>query len=97
MENIEGSAKRYADRRWGFDNGSQTFWENSVFDFIEGAKFLKENTSNSVILYSEEEVLDMLHDIMNLGMSIRQDQLSGYCDKSGNEVLREWFKQNKKK
>ena len=35
-----------------------------------------------------------LNDVMNLGMSCRQTQLQGYCDKSGNEILEEWKKEN---
>lgn len=48
-------------------------------------------------MYTESEVKDMLLEVMNLGMKVRQDQLSGHTDKSGNNFLWEWFEQNKKK
>jgi hypothetical protein len=34
-----------------------------------------------------------LNDVMNLGMCLRQDQLSGYSGKSGNEVLEDYKKE----
>lgn len=36
-------------------------------------------------------------EVMNLGMDLRQNQLNGYCDKSGNEILNEWFDDKCKK
>ena len=44
--------------------------------------------------YSREEVEIMLKDILNIGMNLRQEQLRGYSDKSGIEVLKEYIKQN---
>jgi len=41
--------------------------------------------------FSYEEVQKIVLDIMNLGMSLRQDQLNGWTDKSGNEVLKEYM------
>jgi hypothetical protein len=41
--------------------------------------------------WSREELDNILNDVMNLGMRVRQDQLSGFSsDKSGNEILEEW-------
>lgn len=34
--------------------------------------------------------------ILNLGMTIRQDQLNGHCNRSGNEILADWIKENLK-
>lgn len=34
---------------------------------------------------------ELANDIMNLGMTLRQNQLSGHSDKSGNEVLKEFL------
>ncbi len=34
--------------------------------------------------------LEDLHKVMNLAMVLRQNQLNGYSDKSGNEVLAEY-------
>ena len=36
----------------------------------------------------------ILLDVMNLGMTLRQDQLSGHGNRSGNEVLAEWIEKN---
>lgn len=41
--------------------------------------------------FSYEEVQKIALDVMNLGMSLRQDQLNGWTDKSGNEVLKEYM------
>ena len=41
--------------------------------------------------FSYEEVQKITLDVMNLGMSLRQDQLTGWTDKSGNEVLKEYM------
>ena len=41
--------------------------------------------------YSLSEMKEYFLDVMNLGMSHRQDQLSNYSDKSGNEILENWF------
>lgn len=43
--------------------------------------------------FSYEEVEKIALDIMNLGMVLRQDQLNGYCDKSGNDVAQEYLQQ----
>jgi hypothetical protein len=47
--------------------------------------------------FSYEDVYQIALDVMNLGMSLRQDQLIGWTDKSSNEVLAEYmgrFKQS---
>lgn len=41
--------------------------------------------------FSYEEVQKIALDVMNLGMSLRQDQLKGWTDKSGNEILKEYM------
>ena len=41
--------------------------------------------------FSYEEAQKIALDIMNLGMSLRQNQLNGWTDKSGNEVLKEYM------
>lgn len=41
--------------------------------------------------FSYEEVQKIALDVMNLGMSLRQDQLKGWSDKSGNEVLKDYM------
>lgn len=48
-------------------------------------------------LYKEDEVLILLNKVMNLGMTTRQQQLNGHGgDRSGNDILSEWWEQNKK-
>lgn len=42
---------------------------------------------------NEETFREILNKVMNLGMAVRQDQLRGYSDKSGNEVLDEWIEE----
>lgn len=41
--------------------------------------------------FSQEEVGMLLNKVMNLGMNLRQDQLQGYDNRSGNEVLNEFW------
>lgn len=41
--------------------------------------------------FSYEEVQKIALDVINLGMGLRQDQLNGWTDKSGNEVLKEYM------
>ena len=44
--------------------------------------------------WNREEVESLLHDVLSLGMEIRQNQLNGYCNKSDNEYLKEFIKEN---
>jgi hypothetical protein len=48
-------------------------------------------------MYSEEEVFELTLNALDLGMTIRQDQLKGYSEKSGKELHKEWFEKFKKK
>lgn len=48
-------------------------------------------------IYGEEEVYKLSLESLDLGMTIRQDQLNGYSEKSGKELHKEWFEQFKKK
>jgi hypothetical protein len=42
--------------------------------------------------YSEDEVWELCLKALNMGMSIRQNQLQGYAgNKSGKEHLETWF------
>lgn len=43
--------------------------------------------------YTKEEVEVFLKDILNLGMSLRQDQLNGIPRESGNELLEQFIKE----
>lgn len=53
-------------------------------------------TNSDKKTFTLEEVFQLTHDILNIGMTLRQDQLSGYATKSGNEVHEEWFNENVK-
>jgi hypothetical protein len=49
------------------------------------------------MLYNEDEVYQLTLDAVNLGMTIRQDQLNGTnTEKSGKELHQEWFNEKKK-
>lgn len=45
-------------------------------------------------LYTEKELKEICHKVLNMGMILRQNQLAGYDGKSGNELLEEYFKEN---
>lgn len=43
---------------------------------------------------NKETLRELLSDVMNLGMKVRQDQLNGYgLDKSGEEILDEFIEE----
>jgi hypothetical protein len=46
---------------------------------------------NVVRSFSLQDVEKITNDAMNLGMDLRQNQLDGSCDNSGNEVLKEYL------
>lgn len=90
QETLEEAAKKYAENEIK-DRGDSNDKLICSIDFIAGAKWQAEK------MYSEEEVFNLTHISLNLGMSIRQDQLRGYSEKSGNELHKEWFEKFKKK
>jgi hypothetical protein len=61
---------------------------------------LKVDSNNTITIkklkqtFNREELDKILLDVMNLGMSLRQDQLSGHDQRSGNEVLEEYKNEN---
>ncbi len=64
-------------------------------------KFCKtmNDSKNIQVEYTEDEVKFLIKKAMNMGMTIRQNQLQGYSSKSGAEYLDEWFRviKNRKK
>lgn len=72
------------------DEGSVCLLERGI---IEGIKWQAEQENNK---YNAEEVFRLTLDALDLGMTIRQDQLKGYSEKSGKELHKEWFDQSKK-
>lgn len=74
--------------------GKKLIWEWDGMNY-EIKDFVIENTeliNRSV--WTKEQVDKMLNDVMNLGMILRQNQLSGHDHRSGNEVLEEWKRNN---
>ena len=45
----------------------------------------------------KKELKEIFTEILNLGMVLRQDQLRGYSQESGNELLEEYLEENKEK
>lgn len=84
------------ENKW---NGKEYVDEQDAYGYDKFKLQLKVDSDNTVTIkklkdsYSREEVLKILSDVMNLGMSHRQDQLEGHTVRSGNEVLEEWIKQ----
>lgn len=56
--------------------------------FEEGYKLARKEIE---ALYTDKELFNATLESMNLGMVLREHQLSGWSDKSGNEVHKEWF------
>jgi hypothetical protein len=80
------------------EDAAKRFWKESTANPIEmaifGAKWQSEQDKND---FSEEEVFELTLKALAIGMTIRQDQLKGYSEKSGTELHKEWFEQFKKK
>jgi len=45
----------------------------------------------------KKELKDIFKEIMNLGMTLRQHQLSGWSGESGNDVLENYLKENEQR
>lgn len=52
-------------------------------------------SNNKKITLTYEELYQIGLDVINLGMSLRQNQLNGWTDKSGNEVLSDYLERYK--
>ena len=86
QKTLEEAAEKYSKR-----SSSYVFQEAHKRDFINGARYQSER------MYSEQEVFELTLKALDLGMTIRQDQLNGYSEKSGKDSHKEWFEQFKKK
>lgn len=64
--------------------GSTLIWDEEV-----EAIWLKECLQEK--LYSVKELKAICHEVLNMGMNLRQNQLAGYSGKSGNELLEEYL------
>ena len=45
----------------------------------------------------KKELKDIFNEVMNLGMTLRQNQLSGWSGESGNDVLENYLKENEQR
>lgn len=45
----------------------------------------------------KKELKDIFNEVMNLGMVLRQNQLSGWSGESGNDVLENYLKENEQR
>lgn len=63
---------------------------NEVYAYGKCERHLFESKHSTV--YDKEFVIKLCHEVMNLGMNVRQRQLQGHCGKSGNEELEEFLK-----
>lgn len=70
---------------------------NVVSYWTEKLKVDQDNTITITKLkesYSREDLDKFLYEVLNLGMSLRQNQLSGSDGRSGNQVLEDWKNKN---
>lgn len=88
-ETIEEFSQRIANTI-----STDTYYNPKIKDAIEiGFNWQAEQDKDK---YNAEEVFRLTLDALDLGMTIRQDQLKGYSEKSGKELHKEWFYQIKK-
>ena len=71
------------------NKGIQNFYD-CKHSFIAGFDLAEK------IMFSKEELFNLTLDAVDLGMTLRQNQLSGYAQKSGKEIHQEWFENIKK-
>lgn len=71
------------------ENKKYLHYDNFVY--VNGADLIHCRIVSEYYTFTKEEILAFAHDIINLGMDLRQAQLSGHNDKSGNEVLKEFL------
>ena len=91
QETIEEVAENIIKTHPDFKSEGMSQYQNGKFNgIIEGIKWQKGRS------YSEEELFTLTLEAVNIGMSLRQDQLNGWSDESGNGVHKAWFEQFKK-
>lgn len=100
-----GKYKKWAERNktdWIFERSSgypgyrNTETGKWIYEKEYLEKFAKKELKIEEKLYTEQELFDKTLEALGLGMKLRQDQLNGWSDKSGNEVHKEWFNTIKK-
>lgn len=74
-------------------------WKQAIMNIrskTNNTSILDTVPNNQDKLYSKEEVILLLEDVMNIGMNLRQNQLNGSSSRSGREVLNEFIKKSLK-
>lgn len=73
-------------------------WKEAILNLRSKNNILQSDILDSIPekLYSKKEVENLLLDVMNIGMTLRQNQLNGISGKSGREVLNEFIQRNLK-
>lgn len=84
------------ERQWEIDEDLGILdWDGSGLSGEDRERFLNyfniKATKNS---WNKEELRTFGLEVMNMGMDLRQQQLQGRTDKSGNDVFTEWFNKN---
>lgn len=64
---------------------------NSIDSFVENMMQKKSITEK---FFTQSQVDGIMNAVLNLGMTLRQDQMNGYERRSGDEVLEDWKKEN---
>lgn len=66
-------------------------------DYVNNGKLSRTRAviSFEAVPADEEELLKMLYEVMELGMTTRESQLKGDEQRAGNEILKEWYKNYK--
>jgi hypothetical protein len=69
-------------------------WKQAILNLRSNNNILQSDILDSIPekLYSKEEVKLLLEDVMNIGMNLRQDQITGNTKRTGREVLEEFIK-----
>lgn len=80
------------------DNELTKEWNKQILLIRSGCEvenFL-DDIPEVVRMYRREEVIELLKQVMNLGMGVRQNQLNGSETRSGNTILSEFIENNLK-
>lgn len=76
------------------DSKRLIFEKSSEYDGYECTEcfswFYKEQLEPKTYILTK----DQIHEILNIGMEIRQNQLNGSEHRSGNQIIEEWMKEN---
>lgn len=85
---LTAEGMRYNDKSWGI---LTLEWKDKITQLRSSKESLLDQTVFPK-LYTKETVIQLLEEVMNLGMGLRQNQLDGTEDRSGKEVLADFIK-----